>query len=64
MIIPVSLQRTEITQELSRLYADHQKAWKDATFIGWSPASNAVYEERMQRMGLLRRLLHEVEAAT
>jgi hypothetical protein len=64
MTIPVSLQRTEITQELSRLYADHQKAWKDATFIGWSPHSNAVYEERMQRMGLLRRLLREAEAAT
>jgi hypothetical protein len=63
MTIPVSLQRAELTQELSRLYADHQKAWKDATFIGWSPDRNAVYEERMQRMGLLRRLLREAEAA-
>jgi hypothetical protein len=52
--------QTELTAEINELLRLQIKAVKDATFIGWDAAERAAYEERTQRLALLRRQRFEL----
>jgi hypothetical protein len=57
MTEPTDPQRLQILAELSELGVQRSEALEDATFMGWGPAESALYEQRLERTALLRRLL-------
>ena len=50
----------EITAEIAALAKQQIKAAKDASFGGWGPVETAAYEERSQRLAVLRSALAEL----
>ena len=50
----------EITAEIAALAKQQIKAAKDASFGGWGPVETAAYEERSQRLAVLRSALADL----
>lgn len=46
-----------LTAELLQLTQQQQEALKDATFLGWLPGQLEAYQERGERVSLLRQQL-------
>jgi len=50
-------RQAEVTAELLKLSLQQATALQDATFLGWNPARLEAYQERGDRIVLLRREL-------
>jgi hypothetical protein len=48
----------QITAELLQLTQQQRKALEDATFLGWQPGQLDSYQERGERVSLLRQQLN------
>jgi hypothetical protein len=48
----------QLTAELLRLSQQQTKALEDATFLGWQPGQLEAYQERGERVSLLRQRLN------
>jgi hypothetical protein len=51
-------RKAQLTAELLQLSIQQTKTLKDATFLGWLPGQLAAYQERGDRVSLLRRQLN------
>jgi hypothetical protein len=50
-------RKSQLTAELLQLTQQQQKALEDATFLGWQPGQLEAYQERGERVSLLRQQL-------
>jgi hypothetical protein len=50
-------RKSRLTAELLQLNQQQQKALEDATFLKWQPGQRDAYQERRERVSLLRQQL-------
>jgi hypothetical protein len=50
-------RKAQLTAELLKLTQQQQKTLEDAVFLGWRPAELEAYQERGERVSLLRQQL-------